>query len=308
MTGPDRNKNDFKPIKLQSDQAYLSLDLAQLKTNIAALVASGAPHFSKTPDHVDWEILTVQGRQSGTEPIERAPDCVDRCGEGVAQFKLTIYQRECEPHFGFAYFPTEKFTLAVDFERKRIGTWVTVVGRDRAEALHSLAMEGIRTVDIDLPDGHRYLTGFIEAALNDHGESSRNVFLAMRFTDEAPFPEIVEVIRETCAKNGLVVLRADDRAYTDDLWDNVMTYMYACRSAIAVFDQINYREFNPNVALEAGFLLAQRKRVLLLKDKAIPALPTDIVGKIYRPFDTYQSRQTIPPQIDKWVHDCGLNQ
>lgn len=308
MTGPDRNKNDFKPIKLHSDQGYLSLDLAQLKTNVAALVASSAPHFSKAPDHVDWQTLTVQGRQSGTEPIEMAPDFVDLCAERVSQFKLTIYHRECEPHLGLAHFPEEAFTLAVDFERKRIGIFATVMGRDRAEALYRLAMEGIKTVDIDLPEEHRYLTGFIEAALNDHGESSRNVFLAMRFTDEAPFPEIVEVIRETCANNGLAVLRADDRAYTDDLWDNVMTYMYACRSAIAVFDQINYREFNPNVALEAGFLLAQRKRVLLLKDQAIPDLPADIVGRIYRSYNTYQIRQTIPPQIDKWVHDCGLNQ
>ena len=96
------------------------------------------------------------------------------------------------------------------------------------------------------------------------------------------------------------------RKYTDDLWDNVLTYIYGCNQAIAIFDQVNLRDFNPNVALEVGFLLAQCKRVLLLKDKAIPVMPTDIVGKIYRPFDTYSPSITIPPQIIRWLQDYGI--
>lgn len=85
-----------------------------------------------------------------------------------------------------------------------------------------------------------------------------------------------------------------------------MTYMYGSTNGIAVFDQINYREFNPNVALEVGFMLAQNKRVLLLKDLSIPIMPTDIIGKIYRSFNTYQPRETIPPQLEKWFIDCAL--
>lgn len=103
-------------------------------------------------------------------------------------------------------------------------------------------------------------------------------------------------------------MRADDKEYTDDLWDNVLTYLYGCDYAIAVFDQINYREFNPNVALEVGFLLAQCKRVLLLKDVSISVMPADIVGKIYRPFNTYDPLRSIPPQIKKWLEDYGIGE
>jgi len=82
--------------------------------------------------------------------------------------------------------------------------------------------------------------------------------------------------------------------------------MYSCGSAIALFDQINYREFNPNVATEVGFMLALGKPVLLLKDQSIVAMPTDIIGKIYRPFNTYEPENTIPPQVQKWLQDYQL--
>jgi hypothetical protein len=126
------------------------------------------------------------------------------------------------------------------------------------------------------------------------------------FKDEHPFSSIAKTIREVCSLNELNILRADDKEYTDDLWDNVLTYMYGCGSAIAVFDQINARDFNPNVALEVGFFFAMCKPVLLLKDISIPVLPADIVGKRYRGFNTYEPETTIPPQIEKWLQDYSI--
>jgi nucleoside 2-deoxyribosyltransferase len=161
---------------------------------------------------------------------------------------------------------------------------------------------------IQLPPEHAYLENCLSKFSEDNVDFRKNLFLIMRFQNQNPFPEIVATIRRVCDTHGLKALRADDREYTDDVWDNVMTYMYGCSSAIAVFDQINYREFNPNVALEVGFMLAQRKPVLLLKDTAIPALPTDIVGKRYRPFDTYDPIITIPPQIGKWIADFRIGE
>jgi hypothetical protein len=128
----------------------------------------------------------------------------------------------------------------------------------------------------------------------------------MRFKKEDPLLKIEEAIRNVCARRNLNVIRSDDKEYSDNLLDNVMTYIYGCGSGIAVFDQINYREFNPNVALEVGLMLAQCKKILLLKDKAIHSMPTDVVGKIYKEFDTYNPLTTIPPQVDKWITDYGL--
>jgi tetratricopeptide (TPR) repeat protein len=159
---------------------------------------------------------------------------------------------------------------------------------------------------IDLPTEHQYLRLFLVNFLKDYPDIKRNVFLIMRFKKEEPLQKIEEAIRTACAIRNLNVIRSDDKEYSDDLLNNVMTYIYGCSSGIAVFDQINYREFNPNIALEIGFMLSQCKKVLLLKDKAIPSMPTDVVGKIYKEFDTYHPMTTIPPLVDKWITDYRL--
>jgi hypothetical protein len=68
----------------------------------------------------------------------------------------------------------------------------------------------------------------------------------------------------------LSVLRADDKDYTGDLWENVCLYMLGCRFGVAVFEEIDQREFNPNVAFELGFMTAHGKRCPLLKDQRKP--------------------------------------
>ncbi len=163
-------------------------------------------------------------------------------------------------------------------------------------------------IGIELPPAHKYLESYLRNFLKDNPDTEKNIFLIMRFKGEPPFRRIVEIIRQSCLERGLKVLRADEKEYTDDLWDNVLTYMYGCDSAIAVFDQINARDFNPNVALEAGFFYARCKPVLLLKDIAIPAMPSDIAGRIYRGFNTYDPEGTLAPQVEKWLHDYAIGE
>jgi hypothetical protein len=49
-----------------------------------------------------------------------------------------------------------------------------------------------------------------------------------------------------------------------------------------------------------------RKHVLLLKDRTLRALQTDLVGKLYREFDPQNPEETIPAQIDGWLSDKDL--
>ena len=101
------------------------------------------------------------------------------------------------------------------------------------------------------------------------------------------------------------MLRADDKDYTGDLWDNVCVYMLGCRFGVAVFEEIDVREFNPSVALELGFMLALSKRCLLLKEQRMTQMPTDIVGKLYKPFDSYNIPATISVAVAQWMRDIG---
>jgi len=53
-------------------------------------------------------------------------------------------------------------------------------------------------------------------------------------------------------------------------------------------------------------MLAHGKRCLILKDKGIRKMPTDIVGKLYEEFDTYEIESSIKRCVEAWVHDIGL--
>ena len=159
---------------------------------------------------------------------------------------------------------------------------------------------------LQLPTGFEHYARFMPAFLRDHPTVDNNVFLMMRFRGGEQYDEIHKAICDGMAKYGLTVLRADDKDYTGDLWENVCLYMLGCRYGVAVFEEIDVREFNPNVALELGFMIAHNKRCLLIKDQRMPRMPTDIVGKLYKEFDTYAITSSMSQAIDRWAGDVDL--
>lgn len=157
-----------------------------------------------------------------------------------------------------------------------------------------------------LPSGFYHYARFFSEFLKDHPDIDRNVFLMMRFKKSEVHSRITQVLRQQMVQYGLNLTRADDKEYADDLWDNVCLYMLGSKYGVAVFEEIDEREFNPSVALELGFMLAQNKRCLILKDRRMPKMPTDIVGKLYKEFDTYNIENSIIPCVQAWVRDIGL--
>ena len=210
------------------------------------------------------------------------------------------------PYVGLVKPPDETISVAVDMAEHSITYQGLTRGKRRADAALEAITTGLPLASVLVPEHLRRIEPSLHRLLRDHPDSERNVFLMMRFRDDPALVAVWEAIRGACVAYGLTVLRADQKEYTSDLLDNVLTYIFGCRSAIAVFDQINYRKFNPNVALEVGFILSQGKPLLLLKDQAIEQMPSDIIGKIYRPFNTYQPEETIPPRVREWLDSYGL--
>jgi hypothetical protein len=139
--------------------------------------------------------------------------------------------------------------------------------------------------------------------------ANQNVFIMMRYTDSPEFRAIETAIRTAVKRFGLIARLAKDRALSDDLWENIRIYMGTSRYGIAVFEEIDRRDFNPNVSLELGYMYALGCRCLLLKDKRMPGLPTDSCGKIYRNFDTYNANTSVSEQVSSWCEfDLGLTQ
>jgi hypothetical protein len=137
----------------------------------------------------------------------------------------------------------------------------------------------------------------------DHPDPKKVAFIMMKFGKTTAHDKIVQGIRDALAPHGISAVRADDRDYHTDLYPNILTYLYGCGFAIAVFERIEKDDFNPNVSLEVGYLLAMGREICLLKDQTLPLLQTDLVGKLYRTFDPLDPGNSIPPVLTKWMRD-----
>jgi protein-tyrosine-phosphatase len=142
--------------------------------------------------------------------------------------------------------------------------------------------------------------------LFDYPNPRLNAFIMMRFQTNPQQQAILESLRESLEYYGVKGLRADDKSYASSLWANVKSYMDACNLGIAVFEQMDDVDFNPNVSLELGYMIAQGKPVLILKEKQLKTLPTDVVGQLYRTFDSFNIQSTVRQSVLEWLRDVGI--
>jgi hypothetical protein len=122
----------------------------------------------------------------------------------------------------------------------------------------------------------------------DRHPFDENVFCMTRFATNEPLDPVRDVIETTRAaldSHGLTLHLASDGNADDDLWSNVAAYLWACRYGVALFEDRVGKGLNYNLVIEVGAMLATGRRCVLLKDKTQAALPTDLVGQIYRPVD-----------------------
>jgi len=140
----------------------------------------------------------------------------------------------------------------------------------------------------------------------DHPDPSKIAFIIMQFGETRAHEEIMEGVKLELKKYGIRGLRADDCPYHDDLFYNVLTYVYGCSFGVAIFERIEKEEFNSNVAFEVGYLMALSKPVCLLKDKTLKVLQTDLIGKLYEPFDPQDAIKSISIGLGKWLQTKGI--
>ncbi|MBX3687023.1 MAG: hypothetical protein KF909_12860 [Rhodocyclaceae bacterium] len=163
--------------------------------------------------------------------------------------------------------------------------------------------------DFQLPPGYAHLRPDCEQFFRDHPDYDRNVFIMTRFdAGNRLLAQLDEELRRALCREGLNGLRADDRMYPRDrqLWTNVCVYMLCCKYGLAVLEDRIKDEFNPNVALEYGFMRALDKPTLLLADVGFRNLRADIVGTLREPFDIVDMSTSLPSAIANWSRDLGV--
>lgn len=131
-----------------------------------------------------------------------------------------------------------------------------------------------------------------------------NVFMISRFPkdQEDPLDRAHEVARQTLSEEGLTLHVASDGAISDDLWSNVAAYMWASKYGLAIIEDRVGSGVNHNAAIEVGAMLMTGRRCALLKDRSVSKMPTDLIGRIYRPIDLDDS-DTVMKAIADWVTD-----
>jgi hypothetical protein len=117
----------------------------------------------------------------------------------------------------------------------------------------------------------------VEAFRRHYRKRKRKAFLMMRFGQDKLSSDILATI-PSLEDSGLTILRADARSFAKFLLDNVRIYMHGCDFGIAIFDEVEERTFNPNVAFEIGYMFGLDKPVLILKDRRLRFLPSDLLG------------------------------
>ena len=140
----------------------------------------------------------------------------------------------------------------------------------------------------------------------DLPEPEKAAFIIMRFGETKAHTGIFNGVKNALGAHGIEAVRANDKQYHDDLFNNVLTYMHGCGFAIAVYERIEEESFNPNISLEVGYMLALRKPVCILKDRTLKTLHSDIMGKLYRAFDPLDPAGTIPNELTSWLRDKDL--
>lgn len=159
-----------------------------------------------------------------------------------------------------------------------------------------------------LPAGYDFLGAECQRFEKDHPDFTRNVFLMTRFDRKVPFLiQLDSEVRKALSAHGLNPLRADDKMYMRDrnLWNNVCVYMLGCSKGVAILEDRAANEFNPNVAIEYGFMRAMNRPTLLLADIAFRSVRADIVGILRESFDVTDIRGSVSPAIDKWVQELS---
>lgn len=140
----------------------------------------------------------------------------------------------------------------------------------------------------------------------DHPQPRKTAFVMMQFQNTKLHSRIFQALKVTLGKHNIVALRADVKSYHDELWSNIETYMLGCGLGLAVLERLSQDDFNPNISLEIGYMLALGKPVCLLKDATIKQIQSDLVGRLYLNFDTQDPENSIPQVLEKWLKDKGF--
>lgn len=197
----------------------------------------------------------------------------------------------------------------------------TMIGPVVAQMRQRMPILGMLTRRIDvtttkIPDHFTVYGADLDRFWDDEAHD-RSVFVMMKFpgsgmddTHVNLLQTLFRCVEAELARFGLVARRADDKTYRNELWDNLSVYMLGCKFGVALLEDRVKDEFNPNVALEYGFMRALGRDVVLLRDEGFSNTRADVIGTIAKPFtisdDDIVDETSVRDAIATWMIDLNL--
>jgi hypothetical protein len=221
--------------------------------------------------------------------------------EGLASLRRKALQRIAEID------STLSSTPILAYERSQLNTVLRDIDDSIAESVASAS---------PVPRAHHWLKPAIDRMARDI-PYEQSVFLMTKYPDgsarkkDRQLQDVFSTIEGALHPYGLFLRRADQKNYspTSQLWENVQIHMLGSRYGIAVLESRYRDEFNPNVALEYGFMNALGRDVVLLTEENFKHRRADIVGTIGKTFqwsgDRRRMRRSIRAAIDSWMVDLA---
>jgi hypothetical protein len=112
---------------------------------------------------------------------------------------------------------------------------------------------------------------------------------------------VIEAVRAAVRREGFTPRMASDKEFHTLLWDNVVLYMLGCQRGIAIVEDKYRDEFNPNVAMEWGWMRGLHRDVLYLIEQDFDSNRADTSGYISKRFSWTDSKEDIERAITHWL-------
>ncbi|MDD4939340.1 MAG: hypothetical protein PHE18_03580 [Candidatus Omnitrophica bacterium] len=221
-------------------------------------------------------------------------------------YKYIIKQYNIRIQDAFFIIPLVDEPGKVEEEYKKWSQEDQELWRYQVEFNISNHMKFLGILDFNIPGGYDFLKENLKVFFNDNKDYEKNVFIMCRFdkTDNK-LKECTDKMKEILSNDfGLNGLLAEDKMYLGDrsFWNNVCVYMIGCSRGIALLENFKSDEFNPNIAVEYGFMRALDKKVLILKENKFQnIIRADMLGIYYEPFDYYNLNETLKFALKSWL-------
>ncbi len=170
----------------------------------------------------------------------------------------------------------------------------------------------IRDLLNDLLQYPPHFNGHMEKLQKFHAEADYNssVFIMTKYPDpKGANPEdinlkrVIDIVISAVKEFGRVPRLGSDRKYQDTIWGNTECYLLGCSKGIAIVEDRYKDEFNPNVAMEWGWMRAMGKEVLYLVEETFNNERADAAGFISDKFSWDNPEKQIREAVKNWLAD-----